>query len=82
MILEIARFWRVWRSGTKPPGVTRSMGVMGPDEYHDMVPDADTGGLRNNAYTNVMVVWVLERPWRCLIYWATAGGRSSPRKPA
>jgi len=36
-------------------------GVMGPDEYHDAYPDAERGGLDNNAYTNVMAVWVLRR---------------------
>ncbi|HUF94321.1 MAG TPA: glycosyl hydrolase family 65 protein, partial [Candidatus Limnocylindria bacterium] len=32
---------------------------MGPDEYHDRYPGADRPGLDNNAYTNVMAVWVL-----------------------
>lgn len=36
-------------------------GVMGPDEYHDGYPDAAGQGLRNNAYTNVLVAWVLTR---------------------
>jgi len=36
---------------------------MGPDEYHQAYPDADQPGLNNNAYTNLMVVWVL---WRAL----------------
>jgi trehalose/maltose hydrolase-like predicted phosphorylase len=36
-------------------------GVMGPDEYHDADPDLGTPGLRNNTYTNIMVVWVLRR---------------------
>jgi trehalose/maltose hydrolase-like predicted phosphorylase len=31
---------------------------MGPDEFHDKYPDAAAGGLRNNAYTNVMVAWL------------------------
>jgi alpha,alpha-trehalase len=34
---------------------------MGPDEYHEKYPDSDEPGLKNNAYTNVMVVWLLER---------------------
>jgi trehalose/maltose hydrolase-like predicted phosphorylase len=34
---------------------------MGPDEYHDAYPDSDRPGLDNNAYTNVMAVWVLQR---------------------
>jgi alpha,alpha-trehalase len=34
---------------------------MGPDEYHDGYPEADVPGLDNNAYTNVMTVWVVSR---------------------
>jgi alpha,alpha-trehalase len=34
---------------------------MGPDEFHDGYPDRDEPGLDNNAYTNVMSVWVLGR---------------------
>ena len=61
MILEIARFWASlarWNEDAQRYEIT---GVMGPDEYHDRYPDSDAGGLRNNAYTNVMVVWLLER---------------------
>ena len=61
MILEIARFWASlarWNEDAQRYEIT---GVMGPDEYHDRYPDSDVGGLRNNAYTNVMVVWLLER---------------------
>ena len=31
---------------------------MGPDEFHEKYPDSDEPGLRNNAYTNVMVAWI------------------------
>ncbi|MGH3441815.1 MAG: hypothetical protein ACRDUY_07185 [Nitriliruptorales bacterium] len=34
---------------------------MGPDEYHDAYPGAEEPGLDNNAYTNVMTVWVMRR---------------------
>jgi trehalose/maltose hydrolase-like predicted phosphorylase len=34
---------------------------MGPDEFHEGYPDAERPGLNNNAYTNVMAVWVLRR---------------------
>ncbi len=30
-------------------------------EFHDAYPDAAVPGLRNNAYANVMAVWVLRR---------------------
>jgi trehalose/maltose hydrolase-like predicted phosphorylase len=33
---------------------------MGPDEFHEKYPDAAEGGLRDNAYTNVMVAWISE----------------------
>ncbi|MFI8414680.1 beta-phosphoglucomutase family hydrolase [Paeniglutamicibacter gangotriensis] len=36
-------------------------GVMGPDEYHDGYPDAPGAGLRDNAYTNVLLSWVCDR---------------------
>ncbi|MDD5614486.1 MAG: glycosyl hydrolase family 65 protein, partial [Candidatus Omnitrophica bacterium] len=36
-------------------------GVMGPDEFHEKYPDSDKPGLKDNAYTNLMVVWLLLR---------------------
>ena len=35
--------------------------VMGPDEYHTHYPGIEEPGLNNNAYTNVMAVWVIQR---------------------
>ena len=35
------------------------VGVVGPDEYHTRYPGAEKPGLKNNAYTNLMAVWVL-----------------------
>ncbi len=61
MILEIARFWVSLAQWNEDTGRYEIHGVMGPDEYHDRYPGAAGGGLRNNAYTNVMVVWLLER---------------------
>lgn len=61
MILEIARFWSCL--ATYDPLLDRFeiAGVMGPDEYHDGYVGAPEPGLKNNAYTNVMAVWVLRR---------------------
>jgi alpha,alpha-trehalase len=61
MILEIAKFWSslaTWNDETQRYEIH---GVMGPDEYHERYPDTTDGGLRNNAYTNVMAVWCLDR---------------------
>lgn len=35
--------------------------VMGPDEYHTHYPDSAQAGINNNAYTNIMAVWVIQR---------------------
>ncbi|HEV8652877.1 MAG TPA: beta-phosphoglucomutase family hydrolase [Actinomycetes bacterium] len=61
MLLEIARFWASSATFDDALGRYRVLGVMGPDEYHDAYPDADRPGLDDNAYTNVMAVWVLHR---------------------
>ncbi len=61
MMIEIARFWAdIARQGAKN-GIYHIRGVMGPDEFHEKYPGSKRGGLDDNAYTNVMVVWLLER---------------------
>ncbi|MFC1501156.1 trehalose-phosphatase [Elusimicrobiota bacterium] len=59
MIFEIARFWSSIASYNKKIDRYEISGVMGPDEFHDAYPDSDKKGLDNNAYTNIMVVFVL-----------------------
>ncbi len=58
MMLEIARFWSSIAHFNRSRGRYEISGVMGPDEYHERYPDSTEGGLRNNAYTNVMVAWI------------------------
>ncbi|MCF8105043.1 MAG: glycoside hydrolase family 65 protein [Desulfohalobiaceae bacterium] len=59
MFLEVSRF--LSSLTTYSPNLDRFeiLGVMGPDEYHDRYPQSDQPGLHNNAYTNLMTVWVL-----------------------
>ena len=52
IILETARFWAS-RAQLEADGRYHIRGVIGPDEYHEYVDD--------NAYTNVMAQWNLER---------------------
>ncbi|HXZ56286.1 MAG TPA: glycosyl hydrolase family 65 protein [Gaiellaceae bacterium] len=61
LIIEIARFWSSIASYNRAIDRHEIRGVMGPDEYHDAYPGASTAGLDNNAYTNVMAVWVFCR---------------------
>jgi len=60
MLIEIARFWASM-TATRDDGGCEIVGVMGPDEYHEAYPGAEEGGLRNNAYTNVMAAWCIQR---------------------
>jgi len=66
VILEIARFWASIATYNEDLGRYEILGVMGPDEYHDRYPGRETPGLNNNAYTNVMAVWVLCRAFELL----------------
>ena len=60
MMLEIARFWASIAHFNPARERYEIHGVMGPDEFHEKYPGAAHGGLRNNAYTNVMVAWLCD----------------------
>lgn len=61
LVIEIARY--LASITTYDPADDRYgiAGVVGPDEYHDTDPQTAAPGLRDNAYTNVMTSWVLQR---------------------
>jgi trehalose/maltose hydrolase-like predicted phosphorylase len=66
MMLEIARFWASIAHYNPERDRYEIHGVMGPDEFHEKYPGADEGGLRNNAYTNIMVAWIADTARRVL----------------
>ncbi|SPM42349.1 Trehalose and maltose hydrolase (possible phosphorylase) [Mycobacterium numidiamassiliense] len=61
MLTEIARFWVSRASYDRERERYSIRGVIGPDEFHSGYPDAPYDGIDNNAYTNVMAVWVIMR---------------------
>ena len=61
MLIQIARFWSSIAHINRERGRYEIHGVMGPDEFHDAYPGAEEPGLNNNAYTNLMVAWVMGR---------------------
>jgi len=61
LIVEVARLFASLATHDPADDRYHLSGVMGPDEYHDGYPDAPGGGLRDNAYTNVLAAWVFER---------------------
>ncbi len=61
VMLEVARFWASIARFSKKDGRYHIEGVMGPDEFHEKHPGAKKGGVRDNAYTNIMVGWLLHK---------------------
>jgi trehalose/maltose hydrolase-like predicted phosphorylase/beta-phosphoglucomutase-like phosphatase (HAD superfamily) len=66
LLIEIARFWSSIATYNADEDRYEIHGVVGPDEYHEAHPDSEEPGLRNNTYTNVMAVWVLQRTMETL----------------
>jgi trehalose/maltose hydrolase-like predicted phosphorylase len=62
IILSCALFWSSIAEFNPDRNRYEILKVMGPDEYHTHYPDAavDDPGLNNNAYTNIMAVWVIQ----------------------
>ncbi|WP_090603006.1 trehalose-phosphatase [Mycobacterium lentiflavum] len=61
LLAEIARFWVSRADYDEERDRYSIRGVIGPDEFHSGYPDAAYDGIDNNAYTNVMAVWVIMR---------------------
>ena len=61
LMLEIARFWASAARWNAERGRYELRGVIGPDEFHDAYPGAAEPGVDNNAYTNLLAVWCIER---------------------
>ncbi|MFC1751794.1 beta-phosphoglucomutase family hydrolase [Thermoproteota archaeon] len=61
IMLEIARFWASIAKYDKKDSRYHISGVMGPDEFHEELPGSKTPGLTDNAYTNIMVAWIMHK---------------------
>ncbi|CPR12166.1 trehalose-6-phosphate phosphatase OtsB1 [Mycobacterium bohemicum DSM 44277] len=61
MLVEIARFWVGLATFDDSRGRYTIRGIIGPDEFHSGYPGKEYDGIDNNAYTNVMAVWVIMR---------------------
>lgn len=65
MLLDICKFW----ASKSKPGTQDRFDidkVMGPDEFHETLPGSGVGGLTNNAYTNIMLSWTMDKAFRVL----------------
>jgi alpha,alpha-trehalase len=61
VILEVARCFAALTTYDDARDRYVIRGVVGPDEFHTGYPGAQPAGIDNNAYTNVLAVWVLCR---------------------
>ncbi len=61
LIIEVTRAFASLASYDPAEDRFHIAAVMGPDEYHDGYPDSPGGGVRDNAYTNVLAAWVCAR---------------------
>lgn len=61
MMAEIARFWVSLAKFDDVRARYTIRGIIGPDEFHSGYPGMECDGIDNNAYTNVMAVWVILR---------------------
>jgi alpha,alpha-trehalase len=66
MLVEIARFWVGLANFDESRGRYTIRGIIGPDEFHSGYPGKEYDGVDNNAYTNVMAVWVILRAMEAL----------------
>jgi beta-phosphoglucomutase family hydrolase len=66
MFLEICRFWASKSKLNPATGRYEIKNVMGPDEFHEKYHGSEEGGLKDNTYTNLMVVWVFSRSFDLL----------------
>jgi beta-phosphoglucomutase family hydrolase len=61
IIMEIARFFATFAKFNDERKRYEILGVIGPDEFHNGYPNFKTPGVNNNAYTNIMAAWTLQR---------------------
>jgi alpha,alpha-trehalase len=61
VILEVARFFASLATYDQARDRYVIRGVVGPDEFHTGYPGRPDDGIDNNAYTNVMAVWLFHR---------------------
>lgn len=60
MLLSIAQFGASLSYYDKKDGKYHTKNIMGPDEFHEKMPNSDEPGYKDNAYTNVLIVLTLQ----------------------
>ncbi len=61
IMLDICKFWASKSVWDESEGRYHINKVMGPDEFHEKLPGDAEGGLTDNAYSNMMVSWMMDK---------------------
>lgn len=61
MFFDICRFWASKAVFNEKSGRYSIPNVMGPDEFHEQYHGSEEGGLRDNAYTNILAAWCFKK---------------------
>ncbi|MHA1560604.1 MAG: HAD-IA family hydrolase [Promethearchaeota archaeon] len=66
LYLEICRFWGSISKLNSETKRYEIYNVMGPDEFHEKYLNSQSGGLKDNSYTNLMVTWALNKAFKLI----------------
>lgn len=66
IILSIAQLGASLAKYDSSDGRYHTEGLMGPDEFHERLSGSAKPGLKDNAYTNLMIVWTLLKAQKIL----------------
>jgi HAD superfamily hydrolase (TIGR01509 family) len=61
LLMDINRFWANISEFDENDKKYHIRGVMGPDEFHEKYENSEKSGIDDNAYTNIMVSWLMQQ---------------------
>jgi len=61
VLLSIAQFGASIAKYSKKDKRYHTEGLMGPDEFHERLPETSKAGFKDNTYTNLLIAWTLQR---------------------
>lgn len=59
IVLSVSQFASSLTKFSSKTGRYHTQGIMGPDEFHEMLPGSSKPGLKDNSYSNIMIVWCM-----------------------
>jgi trehalose/maltose hydrolase-like predicted phosphorylase len=66
LLFSICQYWAGRAVFDPKSGHYHINEVMGPDEFHESLPNTDLPGLTDNSYTNIMLAWTFTQAFNVL----------------